>query len=534
MQQDETGSEPRGGGTPGGFGQEDDTIASGQPGAPDPGSPATPGGPGHLPAASYGEPGGYGGYGRPGSPGDSGGPGNSGGSGGGFGHPSGGYGGWGSPAGGYGQPPRRRRGRFLVYALAAVLAAGLGAGAAVGLNSGGHTPPSGSSTGVSSGDVPGPHDNASGGGPGSLNQQSVTAKVEPGVVDIDAAIQYSGGTSSEGTGMVISAKGLVLTNNHVINGAQFIRATLVTTGKTYTARVVGYDTAQDVALLQLQGASWLKAVAVGNSSQVTLGTPVLAIGNAGGRGGLPALAPGIVSSLDKTIAPTDESTGATETLHGMLQTTAGIVSGDSGGPLANAAGQVIGMDTANASGSQDSSAVLGYAIPINTALSVARQIAAGQGSRVIQIGVPGFLGVLVPQSASANPQQQAQQQRQQSGGSSGGAGGQGPRGQGCVNSNTDTSVPSAIAPVSTGALVDGVLCGTAAAAAGLASGDVITTVNGQAITTPGSLTMMMSKFRPGAQVSIDWVDTNGQRKAGKAALGPAPARLAYSKREFSS
>jgi S1-C subfamily serine protease len=527
MQQDETGSEPRGGGNPGWSGQEDGTIASGQPGAPDPGDPATPGspgGPGHLP--SYGEPGGYGGYGGyglPGGYGQPGSPGDSGGSGGGFGGPPGGYGGWDSPAGGYGQPPRRRRGRFLVYALVAILAAGLGAGAAVGLNSGGHNPPAGSSTGVSSGDVPGPHDNASG-GPGSLNQQAVAAKVDPGIVDIDAAIQYSGGTSSEGTGMVINAKGLVLTNNHVINGARFIRATLVTTGKTYTARVVGYDTAQDVALLQLQDASQLKAVAVGNSSQVTLGTPVLAIGNAGGQGGPPTLAPGIINSLGKTITPTDESTGATETLHGMLQTNADIVSGDSGGPLANAAGQVIGMDTANASSSQDSSAVLGYAIPINTALSVARQIASGQGSGVIQIGVPGFLGVLVPQSASANPQQQAQQQRQQSGGSSGGAGGQGPGGQGCVSSNTDTPVPSAIAPVSTGALVDGVLCGTPAAAAGLASGDVITTVNGQAITTPGSLTMMMSKFRPGAQVSIDWVNTSGQRKAGRLALGAAPAR----------
>jgi S1-C subfamily serine protease len=504
MQQDETGSEPRDGGSPGG--------------------------PGHLPAASYGQPGGYGGYGQPGSPGGYGGygqpgsPGDSGSSGGGFGDPPGGYGEWG-PAGGYGQPSRRRRrGRFLIYALVAVLAAGLGAGAAVGLNNGGHTPSTGSSAGVSSGDVPGPHNNTSGSGPGSLNQQSVAAKVEPGVVDIDAAIQYSGGTSSEGTGMVINANGLVLTNNHVINGARFIRATLVTTDKTYTARVVGYDTAQDVALLQLQGASRLKAVAVGNSSQVTLGTPVLAIGNAGGQGGLPAMAPGIINSLDKTITPTDESTGATETLHGMLQTNAGIVSGDSGGPLANAAGQVIGMDTANASSSQDSSAVLGYAIPINTALSVARQIAAGQGSGAIQIGVPGFLGVLVPQSASANPQQQAQQQRQRSGGSSGGVGGQGPRGQGCVNSNTDIPVPSAIAPVSTGALVDGVLCGTAAAAAGLASGDVITTVNGQAVTTPGSLTMIMSKFRPGARVSIDWVNANGQRKAGSVALGAAPAR----------
>ncbi|HYZ54615.1 MAG TPA: trypsin-like peptidase domain-containing protein [Streptosporangiaceae bacterium] len=435
--------------------------------------------------------------------------------------PLGGYGEWGGPPGGYGQPPRRRRrGRFIVYALVAVLAAGLGAGAGVGLNSGGRN----SSPGISSGNVPGPRGNAPGGGSSALSQQSVAAKIEPGVVDINAAIQYSGGASSEGTGMVINTAGLVLTNNHVINGARLIRATLVTTGKTYTARVVGYDAAQDVALLQLQGASRLKAVTVGNSSQVTLGTPVLAIGNAGGRGGPPAVTSGIINSLDRTINPTDESTGATETLHGMLQTSAEIVSGDSGGPLANAAGQVIGMDTANASVSQGSSAVLGYAIPINRALSIARQITAGQGSPTIQVGVPGFLGVLVPQSTSANPRQQAQQQRQRGGGSSGSAGGQGARGQGCVSSDTETPAPSAIAPVSTGALVDGVLCGTAAATAGLASGDVITTVNGQAITTPGSLTMTMSKFRPGTQVRIGWVNTSGQQKAGTMTLGAAPAR----------
>jgi S1-C subfamily serine protease len=434
--------------------------------------------------------------------------------------PGGGYGGWASPPGGYGQPPRRRRrGRFIVYALVAILAAGLGAGAAVGLNSGGRK----SSGGISSGGVPGPGSDAPG-GTGSLNRQSVAAKVEPGVVDIDAAIQYSGGASSEGTGMIISADGLVLTNNHVINGAQFIRVTLVTTGKTYPAHVVGYDAIQDVALLQLQGAAQLKAVAVGNSSQVALGTPVLAIGNAGGRGGTPAVTSGIINSLDKTITPTDVSTGTTETLNGMLQTDAQIVSGDSGGPLANAAGQVIGMDTANASISQGSSAVLGYAIPINTALSIARQIATGQGSPAIQLGVPGFLGVLVPQSTSANPRQQAQQQRQQGSGSPGGAGGQGPRAQGCVSSDTGTPVPSVIGPVSTGALVDGVLCGTAAAATGLTGGDVITVVNGQAITTPGSLTMAMSKFRPGARVSIGWVSVNGQRKAVTVTLGAAPAR----------
>jgi len=416
-----------------------------------------------------------------------------------------------------------------VYAVVAVLAAGLGAAATVGLSGG----QAGLSTGVSSHQIADPQNDAGNTANGSLNKAFVAARVEPAVVDIDAAIQYSGGTSSEGTGMVISADGLVLTNNHVIDGATTIKATLATSGKVFRATVVGYDSTHDVALLKLDGATRLRAVAVGNSSQVTLGTPVLALGNAEGQGGLPSLAEGIVNSLNKTISPTDESTGATETLHGILQTDADIVSGDSGGPLANSAGQVIGMDTANASSSQGSSSVLGYAIPINTALSVAHQIAAGQPSATVQIGLPGFLGVLVPQSNSTSPVQQAQQQRQQiqqqqqqgTGLPGSGTGsGQPPRRVACSNDDADTSVPSSIAPASSGALVDGVLCGTAAATAGLVSGDVITAVNGQAVTTPGSLTAMMSRFRPGTKVTLSWETAGGQRKTGALTLGAAPAR----------
>ena len=371
-----------------------------------------------------------------------------------------------------------------VYGVMVLLAVGLGGAAIAGLTSHPGTPP----TGVSSHQVPGPHNDVSGGG--SLRTSAVAAKVDPGVVDIDALIAYSGGTSSEGTGMVISRDGLVLTNNHVINGSNSIhvRAAVASGSREYTATVVGYDATHDVALLKITAPN-LQPVSVGNSDQVKLGTPVVALGNAEGQGGLPRAAAGLVNSLNKTIDPTDESTGATETLHNMLQTTADIVSGDSGGPLANGAGQVIGMTTANASSSQGSSSVLGYAIPINTALDVAHQIAAGQRSSTVAIGLPGFLGVLVPQSNSSSPQQQAaqqrQQERQQSGpgsGSGGGIGssGSGQRASGCVLDNSDTSVPASIAPVSRGVLVDGVLCGTAAGAAGLVSGDVITSVNGQA------------------------------------------------------
>ena len=441
---------------------------------------------------------------------------------------------WAAPAGqgtGSGNGPRRRtRGRVVVYAGVAVLAAGLGTAAAAGLAG----TPAAPVTGVSSHQVPGPHNNVGTSGRGSLDKAYVAAQVSPGVVNIDAAIAYSGGTSSEGTGMVISTEGLVLTNNHVINGARTIRMTLATTGQAFSATVAGYDATHDVALLRLDGAARLKIVQVGNSAQVTVGTPVLALGNAEGQGGRPALAEGVISSLKKTISPTDENTGATETLHGMLETDADIVSGDSGGPLANSAGQVIGMDTANASSSQGTSSVLGYAIPIDSALSVAHQIAAGQASATVQIGLPGFLGVLVPQSNSASPRQQAQQQRQQvqqqqqsagPGAPASPAGdGTAPQGGGCTDDETHTPVPVSIAPVSSGALVDGVLCGTAAASAGIVNGDVITAVNGRAVTAPGSLTAMLSGLPPGTTVTLSWVAVSGQQMRKALSLSAAPAR----------
>ena len=284
-----------------------------------------------------------------------------------------------------------------------------------------------------------------------------------------------------------------------------------------------------MALLQLQNASGLKTVSVGNSSQVSLGTQVLAIGNAGGQGGNPTVAPGIINAVNRTIMAGDQGSGTTETLHGMLQTSAAIQPGDSGGPLANATGKVIGMDTAASGSSTQSSAnsTMGYAIPINNALSIARQIAAGHGSATIQIGLPGFLGVLVPPSNSSNPQQQAQGQQNQGngfGGLGGGGTGTGGGSQSCVNSATNITVPTTIAPASSGALIDNVLCGSAAASAGLRSGEVITAVNGQAVTTPGSLTTIMSKFHGGDKVSVNYVTTSGAKQTASLTLGTSPAK----------
>ena len=490
-------------GQPGNYGQQ---AGYGQGGYGPPGGGYGPPG-GYGQPGSYGQPGDYnsaGGYGPP--PGGYGS--------GGYGSPSGGYGGWGSPPGGYSEPPRRRRRGWAVIAVVAILAAAARAGTVAALN--GNS--SNGSTGVSSNEVPAPQSN--GNGSGNLNDSAVAAKVEPGVVDITSALNYQSETA-EGTGMVLNSNGLVLTNNHVINGANTVKATLVNSGKSYTARVVGYDATADVALLQLEGASGLKTVSVGNSSHVSLGTPVLAIGNAGGQGGAPTVAPGIINATDRTITAGDQGSNTTETLHGMLQTSAQIQPGDSGGPLANAAGKVIGVDTAaSGSGSQSSSSsVMGYAIPINTALSIASDIAAGHGSSTIQIGLPGFLGVLVPQSSSSNPQREAQQQAGQVGGFGGGGGT-----RSCVTTNTSNSVPTTIAPASSGALIDNVLCGSAAASAGLGAGDVITAVNGQAVTSPGSLTTIMAKYHGGDKVNVSYVSTSGSKQNVSLTLGTSPAK----------
>ena len=519
-----SGQQPGGYGQPGNYGQAGSYGQAGNFGQAgsygQAGSFGQAGNPGEYgQAGNYGTPGDYGpagGYGQAGGYGPPGGYGS-----GGYGSPGGGYGGWGSPAGGYREPPPRKRRGLAVLVVVAVLAAAAGAGTAVALNTSGN----GGSTGVSSNNVPAPQSNGNSNTGSSLNSAAVAAKVEPGVVDITSTLNYQRETA-EGTGMVLNPDGLVLTNNHVINGATTIKATLVSTGRTYTAQVLGYDAIDDVALLQLQNASGLKAVPVGNSSQVSLGTPVLAIGNAGGQGGTPTIAPGIINATNRTITAGDQGSGTTETLHGMLQTSAPIQPGDSGGPLANAEGRVIGMDTAASSSSTQSSSgsTMGYAIPINTTLSIARQINDKQSSSTIQIGLPGFLGVLVPQSNSSNPQQQGQQQQGQGGGGFGGTGGTGSGSRGCVNSATANSVPAQIAPASAGALIDNVLCGSAAATGGLGAGDVITAVNGQAVTTPSSLTTIMAKYHGGDRVTVSYVGTNGAKQSASLTLGTSPAK----------
>ena len=253
--------------------------------------------------------------------------------------------------------------------------------------------------------------------PGTLNAESVYQAVEPGVVDVTSNLRYLQETA-KGTGFVIdSAAGLILTNNHVIDGATSVTVTPVTSGRSYPARILGYDRADDVALLQVRGIPRLKAVTIGSSARVRVGMPVLAIGNEAGQGGSPTVAPGVISNLDRTIVATDQSSGLNETLHGMMQTSADIRPGDSGGPLAGADGRVIGINTAAGGNTVYS----GYSIPIDQAMPIARQIAAGRPGARVQIGLPAFLGVLLPDSSSPSPQRQARRDPHQTGAVSGAA-----------------------------------------------------------------------------------------------------------------
>ena len=407
---------------------------------------------------------------------------------------------------GYSPLPRRRgSGSWLTHAIVGVLAAGLAVAVVLGFFS-----PTSSLPG--SGAVPSPAPSAP---PLASSQQAIVAKVKPGLVLINTTLQYDSEVTA-GTGMVVNPDGLVLTNNHVIEDSTKITATVVSTGKTYPARVIGYDQTGDVALIQLQNASRLTTVPVGNSSSAKTGEAVVAMGNAEGQGAITETA-GHITALNQTITASDEAGSTTsETLYGTIQTNADIVPGDSGGPLASSAG-VIGMDTAGNDPS-DQEPAAGFTIPIDTALSVARQIAAGHASSVITIGYPPFMGIFIGSGSSSDPQTQAQQQQDQQSGDSGGSGST----PACYTSNADLTVPTTIAPVSSGTLIDGTICGSPAASAGMTGGAVITAVNGQAVGSPDDLSSIMTRFHPGDTISVTWVSPSGQRTTSSLHLTACP------------
>src|SRR5215472_16000107 len=200
-------------------------------------------------------------------------------------------------------------------------------------------------------------------GPTTLTAAQIASQTDPALVDIVTTLGYQHG-SAAGTGMVLTPNGEVLTNNHVVAGATSIRVRDVGDGRTYTARVLGYSESNDVAVLQLNGASGLRTVKTGDSGTVAVGQKVVALGNAEGKNGTPSVATGTVTALGATITAADQGSSTTEQLTGMIRTNAGIQPGDSGGPLVSASGRVIGMNTAasSANGPIGTTAFLGVQV----------------------------------------------------------------------------------------------------------------------------------------------------------------------------
>jgi S1-C subfamily serine protease len=308
---------------------------------------------------------------------------------------------------------------------------------------------------------------------GSLNTDAIAAKIDPAIVDINTVV---GSGQAAGTGQIITSNGEILTNNHVVDRSTSIQVTIAGRSQTYTAHVIGVDPSADIALIQIDGVSGLPTVSFASSSSVKIGDSIVALGNALGQGGTPDVSQGNITALDQTITAS-ESGSKSEQLTGMLQSDATIYPGDSGGPIVNSSGQVVGMITAgDVQGFRSSASTVNYAIPSDTILSVVNQIRSGQASSQIIYGQTGYIGVSV-QNLDANAAAQLNLK------------------------------------VSSGALVQGVQSSSPAAGAGITRYSVITSIAGASITNIDDLGSTLLAHKPGERVPITWVNQSGTHTA---------------------
>jgi S1-C subfamily serine protease len=389
------------------------------------------------------------------------------------------------------EPPRKNRTPLLVVAIATAAVVGIG-----GLGTAGFaliTRPSTTDASMQNTQPRSPlgfynqgqeqgEQQVQGGQPGgSLNsggtQESAatptSAADKVGIVTITTNLDYGSGAAA-GTGMIVTSGGLILTNNHVIEQSTSIEATVESTGKTYTAEVVGTDQTADVAILKLVGASGLSTVTFAPTEKVAVGQAVHSVGNAEGTGNL-VTAVGTVGATNQSLSIQSDFSTTGENLSGLIELESDVVSGDSGGPLFDSSGKVIGIVTAASSGTAQ---VTGYAINIASVLSVASKIEAGTASTDIVIGTPAFLGI---QLAS-------------------------------TQATTTDGVP-----------VSGVFSGMPADEAGIAAGSVITAVNGTAVTSATQLSSLIAKQAVGAKVTIDWTSATGAAQSATVTLVGGPA-----------
>jgi S1-C subfamily serine protease len=307
--------------------------------------------------------------------------------------------------------------------------------------------------------------------------QSILARVEPAVVAINTQAVgldfFLAPTPQQGagTGFVVDANGIIVTNNHVIAGAQTIKVTFPDGSKSLTARVLGKDPTADLAVLKVDETG-LSSVTLGDSDKLQVGDDVIAIGNALALPGGPTVTRGIISAKNRTIQAGGDSGSAVERLEGVLQTDAAINPGNSGGPLVNAAGEVIGINTAVAGEGQN----IGFAIAITQARSTIDQLRQGKTP------VSPFLGV----QTTDLPQSQASQ-----------------------------------LGVDKGAVVVAVTAGSPAENAGLERGDVIVELDGKPVDSAEAVGRIVKTHKPGDQVTIVVV-RGGNRQSLRAKIGARP------------
>ena len=294
----------------------------------------------------------------------------------------------------------------------------------------------------------------------------VASKVSPSVVSIITETRttswfgQSSTSSAAGTGMIITADGYILTNKHVVDGANKVNV-ILDNGTTYeNVTISGIDPLNDVAFLKIDNVSDLPAVTLGDSKTINVGQQVITIGNALGQYQT-SVASGIISGTGRSIIATDSSYTMSETLSDMIQTDAAINAGNSGGPLVNAAGEVIGINTANSSDAND----IGFAIPISSVKGmISHLISTGKVERAY-IGIRNI--TITPDIAASYD-----------------------------------------LPVTAGAYVysaskySAIVSGSPAAKAGIAEKDIITAVNGTKIGAKGSLSSLLGEYKPGDTVQL--------------------------------
>jgi S1-C subfamily serine protease len=360
---------------------------------------------------------------------------------------------------------RRRRTRRALASTAAVMAGIGGAGAL-----GAFTPTTASAPAVAR--------------PVSQHQLSADAiakQSDSAIVDITTRLTNG---EAAGTGIVLTSNGEILTNYHVIQGASSISVRISNSSESYAAKVIGTDPADDVALIKARGAKGLATLHTGDSSKLNVGDRVVAIGNALARPGPPTVTEGEVTALHRSITVHNDF-GDSDNLSNLLEIDAQLEPGNSGGPLFNAAGKVVGVNAAVEAPRRfsTSSTSNGYAIPINDVMTIVRQIETGNSSGKVQVGPRGYLGVQI-------------RNRQQFDGG-GGSG-------------------------SNGVLIVAVAPNGAADSAGIVVGDVVVSIGGTQVGSTSEIAAVMRDKKPGQKVAVKWIDANGQQHTATVQLGVSP------------